>query len=65
MLQLILPRCTAVAVAAPAMARQHKKGAGPDLTVTTTWQIYNDVAVVFLGQEVGHQGMSSTTTLPL
>lgn len=30
-----------------------KKEAGPDLTVTTTWQIYNDVAVVFLGQEAG------------
>lgn len=55
MLQLMLPRCTAAAAAA--MARQkpsdqkNKKEAGPDLTAT--WQIYNDVAVVFLGQEAG------------
>lgn len=54
MLQLMLPRCTAAtARQKPSHQKIKQKEAGPDLTVTTTWQIYNDVAVGFLGQEAG------------
>lgn len=50
----MLPRCTAAAAVTAQQKpsdQKNKKETGPDSSAT--WQINNDVAVVFLGQEAG------------